>query len=353
MNNFNKAIGFVGLLFLCLLFTACPDNTDPEPGPNPLPPVNNGGDSYDKDPLPTSFKVTTENCVVGITEATLKGSVSGVNNSVTAGVIYNISNNLDEYHGYKVDTYTNGDFEVRLSELTESETYYYRAYAIIDNKYYYGDIKSFTTEAFTYSIDGRVYKMIRVEDGPNGTFYMMQTELPPNKDLLIDMDNYGRFDRNKNGCFVKTECHTFINLLRKGTGLNWRLPTKEEWKYAASGGSKSAKYKFSGSNTIGDVAWYNDNSQNSAHGLALKKANELGLYDMSGNYAELTFDETGSDEFDVDGDMYGGSWQDPASECTVTSYKKGSRNGKISGTDTNESLAVLCDNLALRLIYYR
>lgn len=209
-----------------------------------------------------------------------------------------------------------------------------------------------TAGDFTYSIDGTTYKMIKVEGGPNGTFYMMQTELPPNKQMKIGDETMRYYDYNENGVFIKSECHTFINLLRNKTGLNWKIPTKEEWKYAASGGNKSAKYKYSGSNNIGDVAWYNGNSQNAAHGIALKNANELGLYDMSGNYAELTFDENGTDEFDVDGDLYGGSWKDSASDCTVSSFKKGSRTGKIPGTNTNEACAVVCEAVALRLIYY-
>ncbi len=74
-----------------------------------------------------------------------------------------------------------------------------------------------------------------------------------------------------------------------------RLPTEAEWEYAAKGGNKSQNYKYSGSDNIDEVAWYSDNSVNpdnnlhsekGSHMVGTKKANELGIYDMSGNVAE-------------------------------------------------------------------
>ncbi len=82
------------------------------------------------------------------------------------------------------------------------------------------------------------------------------------------------------------DCQTFITKLNSLTGSKFRLPTEAEWEYAARGGKKSQGYKYSGSNTIGDVAWYNDNSGDKTHDVGTKAPNELGIYDMSGNVWE-------------------------------------------------------------------
>ena len=82
------------------------------------------------------------------------------------------------------------------------------------------------------------------------------------------------------------DCQEFIEKLNRLTGKNFRLPTEAEWEYAARGGNKSKGYKYSGSNDADAVAWYDDNSGGKTHAVATKQANELGLYDMSGNVLE-------------------------------------------------------------------
>ena len=89
------------------------------------------------------------------------------------------------------------------------------------------------------------------------------------------------------------DCQVFIRKLNSLTGKNFKLPTEAQWEYAARGGKKSSGYKYSGSNTIGDVAWYGGNSGNKTHDVGTKIPNELGLYDMAGNVWEWCSDWNG------------------------------------------------------------
>lgn len=66
----------------------------------------------------------------------------------------------------------------------------------------------------------------------------------------------------------------------------YRLPTEEEWEYAAREGEKHSSYIYSGSNELDEVAWYGGSSGDEIHDVAHKKANALGIYDMSGNVCE-------------------------------------------------------------------
>lgn len=75
----------------------------------------------------------------------------------------------------------------------------------------------------------------------------------------------------------------------------FRLPTEIEWEWFARGGEIAIQngtfnYKYSGSNIIEEVAWYKKNSKNQTHDVGLKKANQLGLYDCSGNVYEWCYD---------------------------------------------------------------
>lgn len=177
-----------------------------------------------------------------------------------------------------------------------------------------------TSESKVYTVNGVSFKMIPVE---GGTFTMGATaeqgsdaggdEKPKHQ---VTLSSYaigetevtqelwaavmGSNPSNFSGNQLPVEsvswddCQTFITKLNQLTGANFRLPTEAEWEFAARGGHKTLGYKYAGSNTIGDVAWYDNNSSSKTHAVAQKQPNELGLYDMSGNVCERCQDCYGS-----------------------------------------------------------
>ena len=128
------------------------------------------------------------------------------------------------------------------------------------------------------------------------SFYICKYEVTQELWQAVMGSNPSTFKGNYNPveCVSWYDCKTFISKLNSLTGKNYRLPTEAEWEYACRGGNRSNGYKYSGSNTLSDVAWYSLNSGNKTTMVRIKSSNELGIYDMSGNVYEWCSDWYGN-----------------------------------------------------------
>lgn len=86
------------------------------------------------------------------------------------------------------------------------------------------------------------------------------------------------------------DCQVFIHRLDSITGMPFRLPTEAEWEFAARGGNETQGFRFAGGNILDSVSWGLSNGGFRKHTVGLKKPNELGLYDMTGNVSEWCSD---------------------------------------------------------------
>ena len=87
------------------------------------------------------------------------------------------------------------------------------------------------------------------------------------------------------------DCQDFVEKLSELTGRHFRLPTEAEWEYAARGGKRSRGYRYSGSYALDEIGWHVGNAHHYKREVGIKKPNELGLYDMTGNVSEWCQDK--------------------------------------------------------------
>ena len=130
---------------------------------------------------------------------------------------------------------------------------------------------------------------------------------------------------------VASLLETALNMTPEPRSNGYRLPTEAEWEYAAKGNQNTL---YAGSDQIGEVAWYHDNSAQQSRQNGQKKTNAFGLFDMSGNVWEWCWDSWTGGPYPVPTSQYtvhrlspsngkkrvcrGGSWYDSAEACRVT-----------------------------------
>ena len=179
---------------------------------------------------------------------------------------------------------------------------------------------SYTPTVKTFEVNGMTFQMVEVRGGTFtmgatseqgseaydiekpahsvtlSSYYIGKTEVTQElwQAVMGSNPSYHKGDRKPVENVSWEDCRTFISKLNSLTGKKFRLPTEAEWEFAARGGIKSKGYKYSGSNSFGDVAWYLNNSGDTTHDVGTKSPNELGLYDMSGNVLEWCNDWYGN-----------------------------------------------------------
>lgn len=143
------------------------------------------------------------------------------------------------------------------------------------------------------------------------------------------------------------DAQEFCKKLSEQTGKKYVLPTEAMWEYAARGGVHKTNTKYAGGNNINEVAWYKNNSNNKTHPVGSKKANALGLYDMSGNVAEWCLDWFGdmtylgaydpTDDYNPQGPTSGmshmtrgGYWSSVDASCQVSNRINFRPDGRLN-----------------------
>ena len=191
-------------------------------------------------------------------------------------------------------------------------------------------------------------------------FWMGKTEVTQRQWEQVMKDNPAEFKKGDNYPVERVrypEAEEFAEKLSSSTTIThkFRLPTEAEWEYAARSGGKPEKY--AGGDDLNRLAWHHGNSNGSAHPVATKEPNGLGLFDMNGNVNEWCADtyrawaykkhERNNPLFRDEGYtrvFRGGSWnsKSKSARCSVRSYE--------TGVDRPPFIAYRSNDLGFRLV---
>ena len=189
----------------------------------------------------------------------------------------------------------------------------------------------------TVTVNGVSFVMVRVQGGAYsrelytchtvGDFSIGLTEVTVEQwnAVMTDEpinDQHGQWKQCPASNLNWQACQRFVARINELTGLQFSLPTEDEWEYAAGGGRLTRAYRYAGSDSPDEVAWHSGNANTSypyGQPVATKAPNELGLYDMSGNVWEWCLDNREYPNTTYFFAIRGGCMQSTADKCKVTS----------------------------------
>ena len=181
-----------------------------------------------------------------------------------------------------------------FSTLAVTVLFFSSAFVLL-NKNDKANFRSFEPEMIF--VEGGMFTIKNLDgisiDTTLSSFYIGKYEITQGQWVAVMDSNYSVFQKGDHYPVENISWHDalkFITKLNILTGKNYRLPTGAEWEYAARGGAKSKKYKYSGSNNLTEVGWVEDNSDKITHPVGTKQSNELGIFDMTGNVREWCSD---------------------------------------------------------------
>jgi formylglycine-generating enzyme required for sulfatase activity len=155
-------------------------------------------------------------------------------------------------------------------------------------------------------------------------FYLGKYPVTQEQYQAVMGNNPSHFNNNPKNPVEKVswdDAQEFCRKLKQITGKDFRLPTEAEWEYACRAGTQTRYYFGDNENQLGEYAWYGQNSDSKTHPVGLKKPNNWGLYDMSGNVLE---------------------WgEDPWHDSYANKPENIKNNGNTIWSDSNESRHVL------------